>query len=252
MKLLVPYLMWSDVKHLKIGQYIGVGRRARSCLYCDQCMGGHHNPCLKGRTSSLGDMEDMRIKFAARQHLLFHCRLMRILGQLALYSVVGLPFSIQSSKIILEGQIMVAVVGIGGLCHMALQFLNSRGCEITVFSANSEKEKDARKLRAHNFLNSRDPAAIKSATNSFDLVPGTANADLDWTAYLNSLKPGGKLHIVGATPPVKTDVFAPIASERSTGGSPTGSPITIRMMLEFYDRHKISPPVEEFPLSRVN
>ena len=57
---------------------------------------------------------------------------------------------------------------------------------------------------------------------------------------------------MGATPPVKADVFALIASERSIGGSPTGSPITIRMMLEFCNRHKISPLVEEFPLSRVN
>jgi uncharacterized zinc-type alcohol dehydrogenase-like protein len=57
---------------------------------------------------------------------------------------------------------------------------------------------------------------------------------------------------VGATPPVKADVFALIASERSIGGSPTGSPITIRMMLEFCNRHKISPLVEEFPISRVN
>jgi uncharacterized zinc-type alcohol dehydrogenase-like protein len=53
---------------------------------------------------------------------------------------------------------------------------------------------------------------------------------------------------VGATPPVKADVFALIASERSIGGSPTGSPITS----QFCNRHKISPLVEEFPLSRVN
>ena len=57
---------------------------------------------------------------------------------------------------------------------------------------------------------------------------------------------------MGATPPVKADVFALIASERSIGRSPTSSPITIRMMLEFCNRHKISPLVEEFPLSSVN
>lgn len=76
-------------------------------------------------------------------------------------------------------------------------------------------------LGAHNFLNSRDPVAIKSAINSFDLVLVTANADVDWNAYLNSLKPGRKLHFVGATPQVKADIFALIASERSIGGSPT-------------------------------
>ena len=64
-------------------------------------------------------------------------------------------------------------------------FFNSSihgAAKITAFSANSEKENDARKLRAHNFLNSRDPVAIKSATNSFDSVLVTANADVDWNA----------------------------------------------------------------------
>ena len=76
----------------------------------------------------------------------------------------------------------MAVVGIGGLGHIVLQFLNSWGCEITAFPANSEKENDARKLRADNLLNSRDSVAIKSATNSFDSLLVTANADVDWNA----------------------------------------------------------------------
>ena len=213
------------------GQYVGVGWRAKSCLYCDQCMCGHHNRCLKGEDIIVGRHGGYAVKVRSQAIFAFPMPPdmdTRAAGPLFCGGITVFNPIIQNN---MRGTDYVAIVGIGGLGHMVLQFLNSWDCEITVFSTNSEKEKDARKLGAHNFLNSRDPVAIKSATNSFDLVLVTANADVDWIAYLNSPKPGGKLHVVGATPPVKADVFALIASERSIGGSPTGSPITIRMML---------------------
>jgi uncharacterized zinc-type alcohol dehydrogenase-like protein len=80
----------------------------------------------------------------------------------------------------------------------------------------------------------------------------TINQDLDWDAYINMLKPGGKLHVVGATPPMKANVFALVSGEKSIGGSPIGGPGVIKMMLDFCDRHKITPVTEQFPLSKVN
>jgi alcohol/geraniol dehydrogenase (NADP+) len=169
----------NDVKHLKVGQYVGIGWRARSCLYCDQCMSGHHNRCLKGEDVIVGRHGGYADK--VRCQAIFAFLLSpnidtRATGPLFCGGITVFNPIIQND---IRGTDNVAVVGIAGLGHMALQFLNSWGCEITAFSANSEKEKDARKLGAHNFLNSRDPVAIKSATNSFDLVLVIANADLD-------------------------------------------------------------------------
>ena len=112
----------------------------------------------------------------------------------------------------------VAVVGIGGLGHMAIKFLNSWGCEVTAMSTNPEKEREVLQLGAHHFLNSRDPDALKSYANSFDLILDTANVDLDWDAYISTLRPGGKLHIVGAASQVKASVSPLIAGEKSIGG----------------------------------
>lgn len=146
----------------------------------------------------------------------------------------------------------VAVVGIGGLGHMSLQFLHAWGCEVTAFSTTSEKEGEARKLGAHHFLNSNDRGDLKSARNSFDMVLVTVNTDLDWDIYINTLRSGGRLHIVGATPPMTVNVSSLLSGDKSIGGSPIRSPATISKMLEFCNRHEITPVIEEFPLSCVN
>jgi uncharacterized zinc-type alcohol dehydrogenase-like protein len=146
----------------------------------------------------------------------------------------------------------VAVVGIGGLGHMAIKFLHSWGCEVTAVSSNPEKVKETQQFGAHHFLNSRDPNALKSYTNSFDMILDTTNVNLDWDTYISTLRPGGKLHIVGIASQVKASVFPLIAGEKSIGGSPIGGPAEILKMLDFCNRHAIEPIIEEFPLSRVN
>ena len=107
-------------------------------------------------------------------------------------------------------------------------------------------------MELHHFLNSRGPDALKSYANYFDMVLVTANVDLDWDAYISTLRPGGKLHIVGAASQVKSTVSPLIAGEKSIGASPSGGPAEILMMLDFCNRHAIEPVIEEFPLSRVN
>ncbi len=146
----------------------------------------------------------------------------------------------------------VAVVGIGGLGHMAIKFLNSWGCEVTAFSTNPEKETEEQQFGAHNFHNSQSLDDVNSLANNFDMVLVTSNVDLNWDYYINTLRSGGKLHIVGAASQVKANVMSLISSERSIGGSPIGGPSTIIKMLDFCNRHKIEPVTEKFPLSQVN
>jgi uncharacterized zinc-type alcohol dehydrogenase-like protein len=146
----------------------------------------------------------------------------------------------------------VGVVGIGGLGHMALLFLKAWGCEVTAFSTNPKKEKEARKFGAHHFVNSNNLDSLSSLTNRFNLIIVTANVEIDWDAYINTLAPGGRLHIVGAVPQVRATMSPLISHERSIGASPTGGPGVILSMLGFCARHQINPLVEEYPLSKVN
>jgi uncharacterized zinc-type alcohol dehydrogenase-like protein len=145
------------------------------------------------------------------------------------------------------------VVGIGGLGHMALQFLRAWGCEVTAFTSNAAKREEALELGAHRTVDSRDADALAAEAGRFDLVLSTVNVHLDWNAYLATLKPKGRLHLVGATlEPLDLGVFPLIMGQRSVSGSPVGSPARIAGMLEFAARHGIKPVVETFALSDVN
>jgi uncharacterized zinc-type alcohol dehydrogenase-like protein len=146
----------------------------------------------------------------------------------------------------------VGVVGIGGLGHMALRFLNAWGCEVTAFSTSPGKEDEARELGAHHFVSTHDADALAKLANSLDMILVAVNVDLNWDGYINALRPKGKLHIVGAAPSVSATVFPLIIGQKSIGGSPLGSPATMATMLEFAARHGIGPVTETFPMSKVN
>ncbi|HET9805941.1 MAG TPA: NAD(P)-dependent alcohol dehydrogenase [Nitrososphaeraceae archaeon] len=244
--------MGNMVDNFKIGQYVGIGWRARSCLICDQCMSGHHNRCPKGEDVIIGRYGGYANKVRCQAAWAFPLPEnidIKTAGPLFCGGITVFNPIIQNN---IKPTDHVAVVGIGGLGHIALKFLNAWGCEVTAFSTNPNKEKEIRQFGAHNFLNSNDPNALESSANKFDMVLVTSNVDLNWNAYVNTLRPGGKLHIVGAAPSVKVDVFSLIAGEKSIGGSPIGSPATIAMMLDFCNRHSIAPVIEEFQLSQVN
>jgi uncharacterized zinc-type alcohol dehydrogenase-like protein len=146
-----------------------------------------------------------------------------------------------------------AVIGIGGLGHLALQFLNAWGCEVTAFTSSADKRKEALTLGAHHTLNSRDEKEIEAATGRFDLIISTVNVKLDWNLYLGTLKPRGRLHFVGATlDPLDIGVFPLIMGQRSISGSPVGSPETIAKMLTFAALHDIKPVIEKFSFDDVN
>jgi alcohol/geraniol dehydrogenase (NADP+) len=240
------------VKYLKIGQYVGLGWRARSCLICDQCISGHHNRCAVGEDVIVGRYGGYANKVRCQSIWAFPLPKnidIKTAGPLFCGGITVFNPLIQNN---IKPTNHVAVVGIGGLGHLALKFLNAWGCEVTAFSTNPNKEKEIRQFGAHHYINSNDSKAIESSANKFDMVLVTSNVQLDWNTYINTVKPGGKLHIVGAAPSVNVDVFPLIAGEKSIGGSPIGSPATIAMMLDFCNRHSIAPVIEEFQLSQVN
>jgi uncharacterized zinc-type alcohol dehydrogenase-like protein len=243
----------SDVTHLKTGQRVGIGWHASYCMTCKQCMEGDHHLCRKAQ----GIISKRHGGFADKVHV-----------QAA--SAIPLPegMDIKSAGPLFCGGITVfnpmlvnglsptakvAVIGIGGLGHMALGFLNKWGCEVTAFTSSADKMQEALKLGAHKTLNSRDDDAIKSAVGRFDLIISTVNVKLNWNLYISTLAPKGRLHYVGAAlDPLDLQVFSLIGGQRTVSASPVGSPAMIATMLEFAARHDIRPVCEEYPMSQIN
>ncbi len=242
-----------QVRHLKVGDTVGLGWHCGYCMTCSSCLSGDHNLCSSAQATIAGHHGGFAEKVRARAA-----------------SVFKLPASIdqQSAGPLFCGGITVfnplvqfdikptdrvAVIGIGGLGHMALQFLNAWGCEVTAFTSSEAKKAEAREMGAHQTLNSRDPSAIESAAGRFDLILSTVNVKLDWNLYINTLRPKGRLHFLGAqTEPLAISLMPMLMGQRCISASPVGSPATINQMLQFAVRHNIKPVIEKFKLDDVN
>jgi uncharacterized zinc-type alcohol dehydrogenase-like protein len=147
----------------------------------------------------------------------------------------------------------VGVIGMGGLGHLAVQFLNKWGCEVTVFTSSADKTKEAEQLGAHHIANSRDNSEIEKLAGTFNFILNTTNANLNWDAYIGALAQKGILHTVGVVPdPIPVPAFPIIMDQKTISGSPLGSPATVRQMLDFSARHSILPVTEEFSMTDIN
>ncbi len=240
-------------KGLRMGQRVGVGWNSSSCMHCHQCMTGNNNLCAEAGATIIGHHGGFAER--VRSHWAWAIPLPDALdissaGPLLCGGVtVFAPLTAYGVK----PTDRVGVVGIGGLGHMAIRFANAWGCEVTAFTSNSSKIDELRKLGTHRVVSSRDSADILKAANTLDFLLVTVNIPLDWSALLKTLKPNGRMHVVGAVlEPMPIPAFDLIFGQKSVSGSPTGAPAIMSSMLDFAARHDIAPQVEHFPLSKVN
>jgi len=243
----------SNVTHLVVGQIVGLGWNAGYCGTCQHCQTGDNNLC-GGATSTImghhgGFAEQVRAKansvIAIPDGIDLESAGPLFCGGVTVFNPL-VQFDVKPTD-------KVAVIGIGGLGHMALQFLNAWGCEVTAFTSSEAKRDEALSMGAHDTLNSRDAEAIASAVGRFDFIISTVNVKLDWNSYISTLKAKGRLHFVGATlEPLDIGVFGLIGGQRSISGSPVGSSSTISKMLEFAKLHNIKPVIEMYDFADIN
>lgn len=244
----------SEVKHLDDGQLVGVGWHAASCNHCQPCVGGDQHMCGTATPTIIGHNGGFADHMRASSEW-----------------VIPIPDGIPADKAgplfcggitvfspLLEFDVKpthkVGVIGIGGLGHMAIGFLDAWGCHVTAFSHSESKRDEALAMGADDFVDSSDDAALKACFGQYDFIISTVNVDLNWNRYMAALKPRGRLHTVGLVRgPFGPSVGAAlIGGQKSVSGSPTGSPSTVATMLDFCARHGIAPITETLPLSQVN
>ena len=240
-------------KRLKIGDRVGLGWFSSSCGACGECLSGNQNLCLSAEGTILGRHGAFATR--VRAHWTWASPLPEALDASSAGPLLcgGITVFNPLTQFGIRPTDRVAVIGIGGLGHLALKFLRAWGCDVTAFTSSDSKREEALRLGAHQTLNLRNPDELTKAAGRFDFILNTANADLDWNGYLAALKPKGRLHTVGAVPqPMALAAFPMILGQKSLSGSPLGSPSTTDTMLEFCARHGIAPTTETFPMSRAN
>jgi len=240
------------VSGLKQGDRVGVGWQGRSCGQCEWCAKGEQQLCMDivpsgtwvpygGFSSSV--VVDGRFAYPLPPAMPSEVAAVLMCAGIAVYSPL--------SKYVREPPYKVAIVGVGGLGHLAIQFAHALGCEVAAISSCPEKEEQALAFGADRFIDSNDQASLRQVAFGFDLLLCTASSGIDWEALLNTLRKKGTLVLVGF-PDVVLNSTSLVARELSVTGSFLGNRATMREMLAFAQDQGIAPDVELMPMSQVN
>lgn len=241
------------VKNVKVGDKVGVGWFSGSCMSCHECMDGSHHLCssaeytIAGRHGGFADY--VRSHWSWAIPLPEGINLAKagplLCGGITVFNPILFAGVKATDK--------VGVIGIGGLGHMALKFLNKWGCEVIAFSSNPSKKESILAMGATQVVDSTNHEELEKIAGTLNFILNTTNVTLDWNSYLVALAPKGKFHNVGAVlEPLAIPAFTLLTGEKSVAGSPLGSPALTRIMLEFCVRHDIYPITEEYPMEKVN
>ncbi|WP_236794142.1 NAD(P)-dependent alcohol dehydrogenase [Amycolatopsis sp. GM8] len=242
-----------DRSALAVGQRVGIGAHAGSCFACEWCLTGRQHLCPNGDATVFrgeGGGFATRLRASDWRHV-------AVLPDTIASEEAG-PLLCAGATVfsaIVRHEVRptdhVAVVGIGGLGHLAIQFLAKWGCHVTAISRTADKAGDARRFGAHAHVASGD--GLDGLSGSFDFVLSTAPGALPWDAYFATLRPQGTLCVVGVPEGgVALHPLSILTGEKKLAGGLTGSPDETRQMLDFAARHGIRPATEVFQADRLD
>ncbi|MFW3385129.1 UNVERIFIED_CONTAM: NAD(P)-dependent alcohol dehydrogenase [Kocuria sp. CPCC 205274] len=244
-----------------VGDRVGVGCMVNSCGQCATCRKGDEQYCLEGMVPTYGgpDRDGTITQGGYSTHVVVDAGF-----------VLSVPASLDlaaAAPLLCAGITTysplrrwgagpgrrVAVVGLGGLGHLAVKIAAAMGAEVTVLSQSLKKKEDGLRLGAEHYYATSDPATFEQLAGSFDLVLNTVSAVIDVDAYLSLLTVDGALVNVGApAEPLSLNVFSLIGGRRTYAGSMIGGIAETQEMLDFCAEHGIVPETELISADRVN
>lgn len=237
---------------LKIGDRVGIGWQGRSCGQCEWCRQGETQLCMEiekttvmvpygGFSSSV--IADCRFAHHLPASMPSEIAAVLMCAGLTVYSALRTHLTSPQQK--------VAILGVGGLGHLAIQFAHAFGCEVTAISSSPEKKAQTLGFGADHFIHSAQLESMRAYNYYFDLLICTANHGINWSALLMLLKKRGRLILLGF-PDIEFNSTDLVAHELSLTGSLVGNPTAMREMLIFAQERQIIPMVERMPMSQVN
>lgn len=250
------------VQHYKIGDTVGVGCFVDSCGHCINCQEHNEQYCEEGVSqtynSFLRDKKTITYGGYSTHIVVKEEFVLKVSDTLDLAAVAPLlcagitTYSPLRHWNVKKGD-KVAVVGLGGLGHMAVKIATAMGAEVTMLSRSPSKEKDAKRLGAHHFALTSSKETLKQLSNTFDFIIDTVSAKHDYNEYLALLRTNGVMVLLGV-PPEPSDVHAAqlIFGRRSLVGSLVGGIKETQEMLDFCAEHQITSDVEIIPIDQIN
>ncbi|CCW11731.1 NAD(P)-dependent alcohol dehydrogenase [Rhodococcus aetherivorans] len=251
----------ADVTRHRVGDRVGVGCMVDSCRECVNCRNGDEQYCLDGMVPTYAGVDrdgtttqggyathvvvDADFVLSVPETLDFAAAAPLLCAGITTYSPLRRWNAGPGTK--------VAVVGLGGLGHLAVKIAHALGAEVTVLSQSLKKREDGLRLGADHYHATSDPATFEQLSSRFDLIVNTVSAAIDVDAYLGLLAVDGTLVNVGApAEPLSLNVFSLIGGRRSYAGSMIGDIRQTQEMLNFCAAHDIGADVEVIPADRIN
>jgi uncharacterized zinc-type alcohol dehydrogenase-like protein len=243
----------AHVKKFKIGDLAGVGCIVDSCRVCSSCKEGLEQYCLEGNSQTYNGRErngdptygGYSNAIVVHEDFVLHVSEKLNLAAVAPLLCAGITtYSPLRHWKVGKGH-KLAVLGLGGLGHMAVKFGVSFGAEVTVLSTSPSKEEDAKRLGAHHFVVTKDAEQLEAVKGSFDFILDTVSAPHDMGLYLSLLKLDG-VHICVGVPsdPMQIHAFSILGIRKSVVGSNTGGMPETQEMLDYCAEHNIVSDIE--------
>lgn len=234
------------------GDRVGIGWQGRSCGECQWCLRGEEQLCIDiadagtwERHGGFADSVTVDARFAYPLPAALPSDVAAVL------MCAGASVYAPLRRYAAEARGSVAIFGIGGLGHLAIQFARALGYEVTAFSTSPAKEEEAVGFGANRFVVVGDRGRMRPFDYAFDLALCTTHGSFDWEEVMDTLVKRGRLVLVGF-PDMSLDPTDLVAHELSITGSFIGNRATVRQMLSFAAAHQIAPRIERLPMAQVN
>ena len=251
----------SHVTKFKVGDYAGTGCLVDSCRHCENCAQDLEQYCLNGNSQTYNGLEQdhktptyggYSNSIVVDEKFTLHISEKLDLAATAPLLCAGITtYSPLRHWKVGTGH-KLAVLGLGGLGHMAVKFGVAFGAEVTVLSTSPSKEADAKALGAHHFVVTSDPEQIKAAKHSFDFILDTVSAPHDFNMYLGLLRTNGVHICVGVPPePASIHAFSLLGGRKSLAGSGIGGLAETQEMLDFCAENNIVSDIEMIDIKDI-
>ena len=249
------------VKHFKVGDLAGVGCFVDSCRECNNCKEGIEQYCDSGMIGTYNGVDKdgsptyggYSTQIVVDEKYTLHVSDKLPLEGVAPLLCAGITTYSPLKHVGVKKGDKVAVLGLGGLGHMAVKFAVAFGAEVTMLSSSPSKKADAERLGAHHFALTSDEATMRGLQNHFDVILNTVSAQHDYITYLNLLRTNGTMIVVGVPPnPVQIHAFPLIMQRRSIIGSLIGGIKETQEMLDFCADNNIVSDVEVIKMDYIN
>jgi len=252
----------NHVHKFKVGETAGVGCLVDSCRECDNCKKGLEQFCTNGHSQTYNGIEQDKKTptyggysntIVVHEDFVLHISDKLPLEGVAPLLCAGITtYSPLRHWKVGKGH-KVAILGLGGLGHMAVKFASSFGAEVTMLSTSASKEADAKKLGAQKFVLTTDKESLNAVMGYFDFILDTVSAPHDYNLYLSLLKTDG-VHICVGAPPAPTEImgFNLIMGRKSLVGSLIGGLPETQEMLDYCAEHNIISDVEVIDIKYID